>query len=724
MRLRLKQGLKAAGAATLSLAALLVVVTAVAVVPVKSSLQALRSDAQTLRVTDRRGVPLTISYQNRWNVYDNLPLYAIPAFLQQAFIVSEDKRFFEHAGVDWQARGSALLQNWKSRHVVRGASTITEQVARMINPRPRNIWSKWVEGWEAALLEHEYSKAEILEFYLNQVPYAANRRGVAQAARYYFDRDLSTLNTKEMLALAVLARAPSSYDLYRSGDKIEGAMARLAAALEAKDLMTAADSAQLKDSPFELSAPAEPVNAEHFAAYVRQHKQGGGNVIRTTLDATLQAKVQRIIDDRVRTLNRRNLHNAAVLVVDHTNGDILAWVVAGAGKADAPGSSIDAVTVPRQPGSSQKPMLYGLALDNGWTPATMIDDAPLSEAIGTGLHNFKNYSNTYYGRITVREALANSLNIPALLTINHVGADKYLDALHRMGFESLDRGVEIYDEGLALGNGEVTLLEMVGGFSALANRGVQRPLRFLADDGGTRTGQRIYSEESASLIGNILSDPWARRLEFGGNSVLNLPVQTAAKTGTSTDYRDAWVMGYNHRYLVGIWMGNLDRQPTDGITGSTGPALALRSIFNELNKNVASAPLWLSPKLQRKDICVEDPKDATRCYMRSELFAPGTAPDETDSAVAHPAYEIIKPTDGLQMAVDPRIPQDKQKLQFTLRGLREGQSVEWLLNGNSLATTGDKYLWPLARGSYRLQARVMQDGQLVKATSEIGYIVK
>lgn len=721
MRLRLKQAACGVAAAL----AVFVLATAVAVAPVKSSLHQLRSDAQTLQITDRNGKPLTISYQNRWNVYDNLPIHAIPAFVQQAFIVSEDKRFFEHRGVDWQARGSALLQDWKRRRVVRGASTITEQVVRMINPRPRNLWSKWVEGWEATLLEAEYSKAEILEFYLNQVPYAANRRGIAQAARYYFDRDVSTLNTREMLALAVLARAPSSYDLYKDSGKISGLIDRLAASLQERGVLAARDIAQLKEQPFELAQPAEPVNAEHFAAYLRTHHSRGGNSLHSTLDAGLQARAQRIMDDRVRALNRRNLHNGAALVVDYTTGDVLAWVVAGAGNPDAPGSRIDAVTVPRQPGSAQKPLLYGLALDSGWTPATIIDDAPLSEAIGSGIHNFRNYSNLYYGHVTVREALANSLNIPALLTINHVGTLKYLDALHRMGFESLDRGAEIYDEGLALGNGEVTLLEMVQGFSALANRGLLRPLRFLADDDGIRASQRIYSEESASLIGNILSDSWARRLEFGNNSVLNLPVQTAAKTGTSTDYRDAWVMGYNHRYLVGIWMGNLDRQPTDGITGSTGPALALRSIFNELNRNTPSKPLWLSPKLVQKDVCIEDPRDAARCYMRSEFFAKDTMPDDADGPMAsRQKFEIIRPTDGLQMAMDPRIPQDYQKVPFTLSGLQPQQSVEWILNGRTIAVSGEKYLWPLTRGRYRLQARVKEGEKTLHTTPEIAYLVK
>ncbi len=716
--------LRVTASALLTAILLLALATYVSVKPLKTSLHAIQSDAQTLEITDRNGKPLTISYQNRWNVYDSVPLYAIPEFLQQAFITSEDKRFFGHGGVDWQARGSALLQDWKSGRVVRGASTISEQVVRMINPRPRSLWAKWVEGVESMLLERDYSKADILEFYLNQVPYASNRRGVVQAARYYFGRDLSTLSRREMLALAVLARAPSSYDLYKDPTKIEGPVNRLADALAAQGVLTPQDARDMRSQPFQLGKPSSPVNAEHFAAYVRAYAQGTGTELHSTLDADLQSTVQSIIDDRVHALSHKNLHNAGAIVIDHTTGEILAWVVAAANDPKAPGNAIDAVTVPRQPGSAQKPLLYALALDRGWTPATIIDDAPLSEAIGTGLHNFKNYSNTYYGRITLREALANSLNIPALLTINHVGTQTYLDALHRMGFENLDRGAAIYDEGLALGDGEVTLLELAQGFTTLANRGVFRPLRFTMDDAGQGSKQRIYSEEAASLIGNILSDPWARRLEFGNGSVLNLPIQTAVKTGTSTDYRDAWTVGYNYKYVVGIWMGNLDRAPTDGVTGSTGPALALRSIFNELNKNAVSQPLYLSPRLLRKDICVEDPRDADKCYMRSELFIPGTEPGEKTARAERPHFEITKPTDGLQMAIDPRIPMDMQKLPFTMHGLQPDQEVEWVLNGKSLATSGDKYLWTLSRGHFTLSANVKEGRQTVFSTPEISYLVK
>lgn len=700
-----------------------VLATAVCVKPVTSSLRRLQADAQTLQIVDRHGTPLTISYQNRWNTYDTLPLYAMPDFFQQAFILSEDRRFFEHGGVDWRARGSALLQNWKSRHVVRGASSITEQVVRMIHPRPRTLWSKWIEGLEAVWLEQSFSKSDIFEFYLNQLPYASNRRGIVQAARYYFDRDVSTLTHKEMLALVVLARAPSSYDLYKDVGKVDALIDRLADKLVQHYFISAQEAQQIKGQDLALTSPALPADARHFADYIRANAQQTGFSIRSTLDAVLQSKVQNIIDGRVRSLSARNVHNAAVLVADHATGEILAWVVAGAKDDDTPGRDINAVTVPRQPGSALKPFLYAAALDTDWTAATLLDDAPLAEAVGTGLHNFKNYSNIYYGQVTLRDALANSLNIPALLAINHVGTEKYLKLLHRLGFNSLNRGVDIYDEGLALGNGEVSLLELVQAYTVLAHRGTFRPLRFVMED--TRNvKEEVFTPETASLIGNILSDTWARRLEFGNNSVLNLPIQTAVKTGTSTDYRDAWTVGYNHKYVVGVWMGNLDHAPTDGVTGATGPALAVRSIFSELNRyDDHPQPLWLSPKLMQKEICIEELDRAEGCSLRSEYFKPDTEPQK-DVPTEKQYFELVKPTNGLQTAIDPRIPQEHQKLPFVFKGLKPGQSITWVLNEEDLDTVEDTYLWQMTRGKYRLTVHVKEGDKVVYTAPEVNYTVK
>lgn len=717
----MRRWLKRLGAAFAASMLCLALATYMQLAPVRDSLRGVIAEAQTQRVTDRAGEPLSFTYQNRWNSYDTVTLHEMPPFLTQAFLLSEDRRFYSHNGVDWRARAGALRQNWQAGRAVRGASTVTEQVARMLTPRPRTLWSKWLETFEAMLIERQFGKAEIFEFYLNQLPYASGRRGVAQAARHYFSRDLATLTQKEMLALVVLARAPSGYDLYRNPGRVEGGIGRLAAQMKEAGLMDDAALAALAQETLALAPPAPPVNAAHFVAYAREHApmSADGRALHTTLDAGLQRQVQLILDERVKALGPKNLRNAAALVADHRTGEIVAWVVAGADDPAMPGGRIDAVTVPRQPGSALKPFLYASALVAGWSPATLIDDSPLAEAIGQGLHRFRNYSNVYYGPVSLRDALGNSLNIPALRTVRHVGVEAYLARLHRLGFESLNRGAAIYDEGLALGNGEVTLLELVQAYAALAHQGVWRPLGVTADSAPEQ--RRVFSPEAASLIGNILSDPWARRLEFGSASVLNMPVQTAAKTGTSTDYRDAWAVGYNDRYVAGIWMGNLDHAPTDGITGSTGPALALRGIFSRLNQHRKTGPLYLSAKLERQEICEPEP-DGGPCFLRSEYFMPGTQRGQQGSAQAAP--ELARPTDGLQMALDPRIPRERQKFEFQVTGLAPHDAVEWRLNGEKLARTeGGRYLWDMERGSYTLAATVRRGGADV-ALPEIGFTVK
>ena len=697
-------------------ALLLGAATLICLRPVGGSFSSITSDSHNITVSDRHGTPLSITYQTDWNSADTYPLYQIPPFLKDAFVFSEDRNFFNHGGVDWRARIHAVYQNIRAEKTVRGASTITEQVVRMINPRPRTLWSKWLEGIEAALLERNTSKAAILEFYLNQVPYAAHRRGVAQASRYYFNRSLETLSQKEMLALVILARAPSAYDLYHHPDRLESSLNRLAAQMNIED--------DLSRQTLTTAPPSLPVDARHFARFVSL--QGPYATTRTTLDAALQSQVQSVIDGRLQKLSSRNVANAGALVIDHETGQILAWVVGGASGGDTKGGEIDTVTTPRQPGSTLKPFLYAMALEKGWTAATILNDAPIAEAIGSGLHRFRNYSNTHYGPLTLREALGNSLNIPAILTIHHVGVDPFLRRLHDLGFDSLTRGAQIYDEGLALGNGEVTLLELTRAYAALARRGEYRAPTFSLHDNAPKESRVVYSPEISSIIGHILSDPHARALEFGRGSLLNMPVRTAAKTGTSTDYRDAWAMGYNDRYTVGIWMGNLDRTPMKEVTGSTGPALALRSIFQILNKNRETKDLYLSPQLVSRDVCARPANEDGICPMRSEWFIADqniATPPEKTGAVKR--IELVRPTNGLMIAYDPRIPASHQKFRFELAGLTNTQTALWTLNGQPLSGgENGTYLWPVRKGRFELAVTIRNMNGAPESLVPVKFTVK
>lgn len=687
------------------------------------------AEAQTL--TDRVGQPLVVSYVTRWNTGEVIALHDIPPLLRAAFVLSEDRRFFLHGGVDWRARAGALIQNLQRGRTVRGASTIPEQTVRMLHPRPRTLWSKWLEGLEAMALTRAVPKATLLEFYLNQIPYAGNRRGIAQAARYYFDRSVDTLSPAETLALVVLARAPSGYDLYRHPEKIAGPLTTLAGQAEAAGLIDARTRENIRTARLRPTPPSLPVEARHFARFVRLSANAPSPALRTTLDGGLQGQVQTLLDRRVDTLARRGVGNGAALVVDRRSGQLLAWVVAGAtrraddGTPPPPGAEIDPVTAPRQPGSALKPFLYALALEKGWTAATMIDDSPLAEAIGPGLHRFRNYSGTHYGPLPLREALGNSLNIPALRAIRHVGPQAYLDRLHDLGFDTLDRGAAIYDEGLALGDGEVTLFALVQAYATLANGGVFRPLETTFSSAfNPPRARRIYTPETATLIADILSDPSARALEFGADSVLSLPVRTAVKTGTSTAYRDAWVAAFDDRYVVGVWMGNLDRAPMNEVTGSTGPALTLRGIFALLNRDGRTRPLTFSPRLHPREVCSRPPDRTGACPMRTEWFA-----DPVPSLVrkASPSWplELVRPTEGLHIARDPRIPTRFQKFRFELAGLTPGQSVTWTLDGKVLGRTeSGTMLWPLQKGPHDLSVQVSDETGLGRALDPVRFLVK
>ena len=733
-------------------------------------------------IQDRQGRVLTIRY-GAGVAAQQVPLHRIPDALVQAFVFAEDRRFYSHPGVDVRARAHALVQNLRAGRVVRGASTITEQVVRMLHPRPRTLWSRWLEGFEALWLERRFGKGEILEFYLNRVPYARRRHGVPQAARAYFGRDLDTLDARERLALAVLVRSPSTLDPESDPAALAPGVRRLAERMRQGGALTAQEYASLRPFALELRSGELEVEAPHFVRHVREHLrrargqatpgEGEHGPLVTTLDGALQLRIQALLDQRLRLLAPRSATGGAVLVLDHLTGEVLAWVNAGRTEANASVYAIDAVTTPRQPGSTLKPLLYAMALERGWTAATLIEDAPLDRPVGAGVHRYRNYSDVFHGPLRMREALGNSLNTPAIRTIQFVGTGPFLERLRRLGFAHLREGPQHYGEGLALGSGEVTLLELARAYAALARGGRLLDPHWVApgsayasersgpDLDGTAArsrsgGTRVLDAHVAAIVADVLSDPLAREREFGGG-LLRMPTQTAVKTGTSSGYHDAWSVGFSDRHTVAVWIGNLDRRPMREVTGASGPAWVLRATFDALRGAYGSAPLWLPRDLVRADVCAHTGKrPGVGCPHVSELFVAGSAPTEvctashalevaaasahslepsTEGAVGAPTvqtsapapvgvvgrapgglssptaggWQIVQPSPGLHLAVDPYIPDELERFPFELSGTLDPVRVEWWLDDHVLATTGPgirRYLWQPVRGSHRLHARV------------------
>ncbi len=701
------------------------VATMLSMEPVPDDLKAHIAVSRKNTYLDRNGYRLNVTYENQWNTHDYLKLHDLPEFLQNAFIISEDRRFYDHGGVDWLARLSALRQNVLAGKVLRGASTISEQVVRMIHPRPRTFWARWLEGFEARELESKHSKIEIFEFYLNQVPYKARRRGVAQAAGYYFDRDISTLNEKELLALTVLVRSPKWLDPVRKAPRLESSITNLAGRLDLDD----AAAKKILVQKLALHGSSMEHDMSHFIAYAEsgnnRYSPGGGS-IHTTIDLELQVKAQKILDNRLERLEKLKVTNGAMLVVDHETNEIVSWVVGNAGKQGKKFNKIDGVMTPRQPGSTLKPLLYANAIQKGWTASTMIDDTPLEEGVGAGMHSYDNYSRGYYGPVSLREALGNSLNIPAVKAIQFVGPSDFLGFLHDLGIESLTKHPNVYGDGLALGNGELSLLELVQAYTVLARMGDFKPLSFIESEHLSTGSYRVISEDIASLIADILSDPGARELEFGWDSILNFPQQTAVKTGTSSDYRDAWAVGFNDKYTVGVWVGNLDYTSMDEVTGSLGPALVLRSIFSELNRNREARRIYLSENLVSRRICIDTGLAATGdCEARDEWFLPGTVPAKGDGGAVAKTIRIRKPSKNLMMAMDPRIPDEFEYFEFALNDSKNIGNVKWYINDRLIATTNSPiFNWKVSRGDFTTWAEVtLKDGGQPVTTEEVKYKV-
>ncbi len=698
------------------------------------------------QIQDMRGRPLSRTRENNWNFQETVPLHEIPVILLQAFVFGEDKRFFEHDGIDWVARAEALLQNIRAGRAVRGASTITEQVTKMLVPRRRTFLSRIEEGFEAQNLERRYRKGEILEFYLNQVPYAGNRRGVLAAARDYFDRDLRSLSIKEMLALVVLVRAPSRLDLRRDTLAVEKGVRILAGRMYGEGMLNKVQSEAALQSGIKLRQPALPVIASDFVRYVsskvalREITPGGSRKVVTTLDGSLQNRVQQILDVRLNDLAAQNANDGAVLVVENDTGTVRVWVNAQRIESGSPVESFDSVLVPRQPGSTLKPFLYALAMEKGWTAASIMDDSPITQGVSFGIHEYRNYSRVYYGPVRLREALGNSLNTPAIRAVRFVGVDKFLDRLRQLGFRSLENPPVFYGDGLALGNGEVSLFELVQGYSALACGGVYKQLRVDLEEKSGRQ-DRIFSPEVSSIIADILSDPESRSREFGREGVLSFPVQTAVKTGTSSDYKDAWAIGFSDRYTVGVWLGNLTREPMREVSGARGPGLVLRAVFNELQRFQDTKALYVSPRLERTEICRESGKlPGSRCPRTVEWFQAGSAPSEVchehDRNPVHEVkvpvfsspFELSMPTPGLHLAMDPRIPDELEAFAFELPREMLPEKVEWDIDGQQISREGSRgirCLWPLARGNHIVEARVWFSGEEQPLESKsVAFVVK
>ena len=749
------------------------------------------------RILDRQGrllyqVPDPLSGQQQPVALDDVPLA-----LRQATVAVEDRSFYHNRGVDVRGILRAAWHNLMQGEVVAGGSTVTQQVARNFLLAPeaaqqRTLERKLRETVLALKLNAHFSKDEILALYLNQSYYGGMRYGVAMAAEYVFGKPVAHLDVAECALLAGLPQAPSHYDPLVNP---AAAQARQAQVLEAM-----VDAGYLSPEQAE-AARAEPLqfvggdtlaqrDAPHVVAYVLAQLTEaygpevvlrGGLTVTTTLDIDLQRAAQESLQRHVTLLStprhgalNHQVHNGAVVVLNPSDGAILAMVGSPDFTDRAHQGQVNAALARRQPGSALKPLTYAAALERGWTAATMLLDAPASFPTREGRpYAPENYGQYYQGEISLRRALATSSNVVAVRTLDHVGVPALLDMAARLGIESLGRQGGRYGLSLTLGGGEVTLLELSAAYAAFANGGERvTPFAVVAVAGGPDSAAvawggaeqtRALSPQIAYLITDILSDRYARMPVFGSAQVLRVDRPAAVKTGTSTDWRDNWTVGYSPDRVVGVWVGNASGAPMHAISGVSGAGpvwhAGMLAAHHGLPPRAFAVPAGVVPAA----VCADSGlSPASGCAAtRMEWFVAGTAPagavghsqrqgagapphqtrpprrnDDNDAMVpvaARPAPTtdatpaLVTPAPGAVFSFAAGIPRERQQIAIEARAASDAAQVTLLLDGAPLAVFEQppyRTLWPLERGDHRVWVEVQTAGGAVRRSAEVVFTVR
>ncbi len=625
---------------------------------------------------------------------DWVPLQNISPALREAVVQAEDKRFYDHRGVDYRSMAAALGRGLASESF-RGASTITMQLSSILDGDlqtrrgRRSIWQKERQILNAWEIEKSWSKTEIFEAYLNLVTFRGELQGIAAASRGLFGKDPHGLNQSESLLLASLIRSPnaSSSELFKRASHLNKAMGWTISEEEIHSLVT-----QLFLGP-NLPRPREDL-APHVARHLLRRRPHG-----STVACTLDSGVQRFAIDRMThhllSLKSQNMKDGAILVLENRTGDVLAYVSYSGEPLSA--RFVDGVQAKRQAGSTLKPFLYGLAFEQRiLTPASLLDDSPLDIAVTTGVYQPRNYDSHFKGSVTARIALASSLNVPAVKTLSLVGIEPFLNKLRRLGIKGLNESGDFYGPSLALGSADVSLWELTNAYRSLANEGVWSECSLISKENPSAKENRIFSRESSFLISDILSDREARSITFGLENSLSTRFWTAVKTGTSKDMRDNWCVGYSRKYTVGVWTGNFSGEPMWNMSGITGAAPIWIEMMNFLHQTVPSLKREILPRLVRREI--EFPQGIASC--REEWFIPGTEPNSRSQRVGQFNPRIVYPPSGTVIALDPDIPGELQKIFFVAQ--TSENDFRWVLNGEPMEGGGKTIPWTPEAGKYTL----------------------
>lgn len=636
---------------------------------------------------------------------DWIPLENVSLALQQAVILSEDRRFYAHAGVDWQAILAAGWGNlFHQQH--RGASTLTMQLLGFIDheyrrgPGGRGLSQKIDQAWQAVSMEDDWTKPQIMEAYLNLAPFRGELIGVDALSRVLFQKHPSGLNGREGALAAVLLRGPNA-SLPVLQQRTCALLAEMGMAHECQGL---GDFLYLVLS--RRAAPRADTQslAPHFARLaIGQLATAAvpGQEVPTTLDIDVQDFAVQSVNRRLQALGMAHVRDAAVVVMDNATGEVLAYVGSSGELSEA--LRVDHARALRQAGSTLKPFLYAQALEQErLTAVSLLDDGPLNLPTGNGLYIPQNYDKRFSGWVSARTALASSLNIPAVRVLLMVTPDAFARRLVRLGLP-LDQTGDFYGYSLALGSADVTLLSLTNAYRALANLGAFSSQRYSAGSLPIPKWQQIMSPAAAWIVGDILSDRQARARTFGLDSPLSTSFWTAVKTGTSKDMRDNWCIGWSERYTVGVWVGNSGGASMQEVSGVSGAGPIWHDIMSYLHRSAQSVqppqPQGVSSALVRFENDTEP--------GRQDFFIGDSALDYVELAGHGPAQErgpvrIVSPISATILALDPDIPPANQRILLKANRSGSSQDLSWRL-GREVLGHGGELAWLPWPGRHRIQ---------------------
>jgi penicillin-binding protein 1C len=764
-------------------------------------------DRRAVEFSDRNGLPLGTLLSRDQDHTATTPLKQVSPHFIHAILAAEDGRYYQHGALEMRAIARSLISSIQAGRITSGASTITMQLARMIDPAPRTLSAKLDEIWLSWRLAAGMSKDEILDAYINRLPMGGNIYGVEAASRIYFGMPASELNIAQASILAAIPNNPNYLNPYDYWEPLKRRQRYVLNRMVKDRYITSEQADRAYNEEISLQSRQQGIiAAPHFLFWLaNQLPQEHPSHIRTTIDRPLQQFVQAQVQQVIRILAPNNVHHAAALVIDNHTGEVLAYVGSPDYFSDAQIGRNDGVQALRQPGSTLKPFLYQLALEKRVIrPNTVLADVPTRYAIpGAKLYSPADYSQTFQGPVRVRAALANSLNIPAVRVLEKVGVPTFLERLHQLGFEHLTHPPDYYGLGLTLGSGEVSLWELARAYVILAHQGqvtpivaqVRSPLTSLNksmvytqvfksplnppilgdfelwlppklggwggemqhfNKGGIKEENNpknsIGTASTWALITDMLSDSHARAKAFGVDSVLNLPFPAAVKTGTSSNFRDTWTVGFTTDYTVATWVGNFDGEPMRHVSGVMGAAPLWNRIMLHLHEHHEPGTFEPPASLVQRPVCalsgmrptpacpsvVQEyfyPEDLGEYDRTSDTFyqvvSRGTdgqpvqyrlnLPEEynewlamqprtaqlisEESPLAPGTLKIVSPGNGDRFLLYPTQSSTAQRLEFKL-ATAPSQPVEWWLNGQKLATdSANSLFWELRPGNWTLQVK-------------------